>query len=127
MSMNTVRRLLPVVSIGLALAGCGTPGASVTPDDPGFKAIATGDYSSSENEFQSELAKQPHDAYLELDLGVAYQNLGRLDLAEVVYREAMVDGKNVVPPYTTYPRDAGKSIAEIACENIAIGRKTQGC
>jgi tetratricopeptide (TPR) repeat protein len=127
MSMNIVGRWLPILTIGLALAGCGTEGASVTPDDPGFKAMATGDYSSSQNEFQSALASKPHDPYLELDLGVAYQNMGRLDLAEALYRQAMTDGKDVVPPYTTYPRDAGKSIAQIACENIAIGHKTQRC
>ena len=88
-------RWLPILSIGMALASCGTPGASVTPDDPGFKAIASGDYSSAQNEFQGEAAKNPHDPYLELDLAVAYQNTGRFDLAEVLYRQAITDGKNV--------------------------------
>jgi hypothetical protein len=127
MAGSSVKHILPVVLMGLALAGCGTEGASVTPDDPGFKALATGDYTSSQNEFQTEAAKKPHDPYLELDLGAAYQNLGRLDLAEVLYRQAMVDGKNVFPPYTTFERDKGKSIADIACENIAIGRKATTC
>ncbi len=124
------RRLaVPLMAIGLALAGCQSsqPTASITVDDPGFKALATGDYSSARSDFEPLLAKTSHDPYVELDLGVAYQGLGRMDLAEPLYRQAMVDGKNVYPPYATFPRDQGKSIAEVACENIEIANHSNNC
>lgn len=129
MLLSLMRRMMPVVCVGVALAGCTSEEktASVTADDPGYKALATGDFSFAQNEFQPKQAKDPHDPYLELDLAVAYQQLGREDLAEALDRQAMVDGKDVHPPYTTFPRDNGKSIAEIACENIAIAHKTEGC
>jgi len=134
MGLIKARRLLPLLLLGAALAGCehmgmgnNGPTASVTVDDPGYKALGTGDYTKAREEFEPAQAKAPHDPYLELDLAVAYQQLGRMDLAEALYREAMVDGKNIVPPYTTFDRDKGKSIADIGCENIEIGLKTSSC
>lgn len=125
------RTAILAATLSMTLAACATGGATdgvtVTADDAGYKALASGDYTFAQNEFQPEQAKNPNDPYLELDLGVAYQQLGRLDLAEALYRQAMANGKDVIPPYTTFERDKGKSIADIACENIAISRHTPGC
>jgi len=127
MQFVTAWRTVPFALLALTLAACSSTGASVTVDDAGYKALGTGDYTTSQNEFQPKQAQNPHDPYLELDLAVAYQQLGRLDLAESLNRGAMVDGKDVKPEYTTFPRDAGKTIAEIACENIGIAHHTEGC
>jgi outer membrane protein OmpA-like peptidoglycan-associated protein len=132
MGLSLARRALPLILLGASLAGCDTfmgggPTASVTVDDPGYKALATGDYTKSREEFEPAQAKAPRDPYLELDLAVAYQQLGRMDLAEALDRQAMVDGKDVYPPYTTFDRDKGHTIAYIACENIEIGLKASSC
>jgi len=133
MRSSLMRQLLPLVMVGGALSGCASLGmgdqqtTSVTIDDPGYKALVSGDYSKSRDDFGPAQAKAPRDPYLELDLGAAYQQLGRMDLAEALDRQAMVDGKDVYPPYTTMERDKGKSIAFIACENIEIGLKTNSC
>lgn len=127
MSRVFLRQVLPMACLAFALAACESESASVTEDDPGYKALYSGDYQTSQREFEPMQAKNPHDPYLQLDLAVAYQQLGRLDLAEALNRQAMVDGKNVYPPHTTFARDNGKSIADIACENIGISHHTTGC
>lgn len=129
MTTLSLRGIAPAVLLaGLALTGCQSgPTASVTADDPGFQAIGSGDYQKARDVFEPENAKTPHDAYLELDLAVAYQQLGRMDLAEALYRQAMADGANIYPAVVTFDRDKGKSIADIACENIAIGYKSDNC
>jgi len=127
MSLKLLRQVLPIVLVAAAVAGCESQSASVTEDDPGYKALLAGDYATAQKEFEPKQAKDPHDPYFELDLAAAYQQLGRLDLAEALDRQAMVDGKDVYPPHTTFARDNGKSIAFIACENIGIARHTEGC
>ena len=128
-SSVAARRVLPFLALGLVLAGCqsggsgGGSGVSITADDPGFKALISGDYAKSQSVFEPMFAKSPHDPYIELDLGLAYQGQGRMDLAEPLYRNALVDGKDVFPAVTTNPGDAGKSIGEIACENLKLGLK----
>jgi outer membrane protein OmpA-like peptidoglycan-associated protein len=129
MGSLSLRAVAPaLICAGMALSGCQSgPGASVTADDPGFQALGSGDYQKARDEFEAENTKTPHDPYVELDLAVAYQQLGRMDLAEALYRQAMVDGKDVYPSVTTFDRDKGKSIADIGCENISIGFKSDNC
>jgi outer membrane protein OmpA-like peptidoglycan-associated protein len=128
-SSVTPRRVLPFLALGLVLAGCqsggGSGGVSITVDDPGFKALVAGDYAKSQSVFEPMFAKSPRDPYIELDLGLAYQGQGRMDLAEPLYRNALVDGANIVPFFTTNPGDKGKTISDIACENLKLGLKRE--
>jgi hypothetical protein len=112
-------RFLPVVALGVALSRCASPGVNAV--DPGFSALLAKDYATARDDFLPEQARYPHDPYLQLDLGLAYQGLGQMDLAEPLYRQAMIDGKNAIPVTTTNPDDAGKTIATIACENLKVG------
>ena len=119
------------LSLGTLAAGCESMGqqrdASVTSNSAGYKALQSGDYAEARNQFEPDLVKAPHDAYLELDLAVADQQLGRTVAAEKLDREAMANGHDVVPPYDMFGRDQGKSIADIACENIALAHNTSSC
>jgi outer membrane protein OmpA-like peptidoglycan-associated protein len=125
----TLRRLGPVLALGFVLAGCHSSGSSISinSDSDGYKALVAGDYAKSRSEFEPMLAKTSHDPYVELDLAVAYQGLGRMDLAEPLYRQAMIDGKDVHPAVAQFARDQGKSIAEVGCENIEIANHTNNC
>jgi outer membrane protein OmpA-like peptidoglycan-associated protein len=121
-----------VASLSFALAGCEAPRASATADEPGIKAQSAGDYvlsrdTPSRDTFQTNQAKLPNDLNVDLDLADAYKRLGRADLAEALYRQAMIYGKNVYPSHTTIERDKGKSIADIACDAIAVVRKSDSC
>ena len=124
MMLVRMRYLIPLVC-AVAVGGCTT--SVVTADSPGYKALASGDYATAENDFKQQQAQNPHDPYLEVDLAAAYQQLGRLDLAETLDRQAMIDGKGVYPGATTDPHDQGKTVAEIACENIGRAHNTSGC
>lgn len=113
------------IAVGALTAGCES--ASVTPDSAGYKALLSGDYATARNDFSPEQTKAPNDAYLELDLAVAYQQLGRTDLADALNRQAMANGRDIIPYYTTSDRGRGKSIADLACENIARAHHTSSC
>jgi hypothetical protein len=125
--MRFSKRVIPISALAALMAGCAT-GSSVTALDPGFQALSSGDYSKARDAFAAAQARSPNDPYLQLDLGTAYQGMGRMDLAEPLYRQVLVDGTNVVPAVTTNPGDVGKSLATIACENLRLGLNTDpGC
>ncbi|MGD0191532.1 MAG: tetratricopeptide repeat protein [Rhizomicrobium sp.] len=119
-------RAVPFVVATLSVAGCAD--SSPSPSDQGFAALQSGDYTKARDIFADIHAKDPHDAMAELNLAVAYQNMGRMDLAEPLYRGVMVDGKSVILPRTTNASDANKSLADIACTNLKLGLKDKaGC
>lgn len=110
-----------VLFVASTMAGCATRESSVSPTDPGFRALNSGDYVKARAIFGPELARSPNDPYLQLDLGLAYQGMGRPDAAAVLYREVLIDGRDVYAKATTRPSDAGKSLAQIACQNLKGG------
>ena len=117
MRMNLLRfsALGSLMAAGLVLAACATAA------DPGYDALAQGNYAKARDLLAPEQAQSPHDPYLELDLGWAYQNLGRMDLAEPLYRGAMADGGAAVAVEVSNPGSQGKTVATIACENLRAG------
>jgi hypothetical protein len=117
-------RFVPVVVFALFAAGCGGGGeGGVDASSEGFKALNAGDYAKARDVFAAMHAKDPHDPFVELNLAVSYQNLGRMDAAEPLYRSVLIDGKGVVPSTTTNSTDAKKSLADIACTNLRLGLK----
>lgn len=121
------RMAAAVASLSLTLMGSAAAGNLATPNVPApmasqsIASIAAGD------EAGSEQAQNPNDPYWEFQLAVAYQKLGRMDFAEPLYRRAMIDGKDAYPSHMTFERDQGKSIAAVACENIAIAHNSDSC
>jgi outer membrane protein OmpA-like peptidoglycan-associated protein len=126
-----VVRALPLTLI--LLAGCAsnppssgsgsTAAASdtVSTQDPGFVALQNGDNATAAADMQQEKAQHPSDPYAALDLGLAYQREGRMDLAEPQYRQAMAEGEHAMPVATTQPWADGMTVAQIACEDMSIG------
>jgi len=114
-------RFATLAAFALVAAGCTTVG--VDPSSDGFKALNSGNYDKSREDFAALYAQHPHDPFVELDLAASYQNLGRWDLAEPFYRSVLVDGKGIMPSMTTNPSDAGKTLDQIACNNLRLGSK----
>jgi peptidoglycan-associated lipoprotein len=88
---------------------------------PGYEALKAGDNRTAIRDFGAANAATPHNAYDELNLAVAYQNTGRMDKAEPLDRQAMIDGQNVMPSETTTELSKGHTVAEIACQNLGMG------
>ena len=55
---------------GLVLAGCSTQDDAL---DDGWSMIAAQDYGAARAHYQSMLAENPNDPYVNLNLGVAYE------------------------------------------------------
>lgn len=115
-----VNSLAPKAALGgfLALSALSS---DITTGSTAYQALTSGDSSQAASDMASTGESPTRDPYFELDFGLAYQNAGRMDLAEPLYRAAMIDGADVVPPFTTNQSDQGKTIGQIACENMRIG------
>lgn len=96
---------------------------NATPSSPGYRALKNGDYAKARDYIETSNAERPNDAFDELNLGVAYQGLGRMDLAEPLYRQAMTHGHGLYPKETIRPQDRGRTVEEIACANLGRGLK----
>ncbi len=53
------------------------------------------------------------------NLGVAYQNLGEMDKARAAYEQAVKTGQGVRPTRVTDPRYSGRTVAELARDDLA--------
>ena len=120
----TAIKALPLTLV--LLAGCSTgssdkPGDTVSAETPGFVALQKGDNATAAKDLRADNAATPRSAYDELDLGLAYQRQGRMDLAAPLYRQAITDGQNVHPTETTTQWSKDMTVAQIACENLMIG------
>ena len=103
---------------GLVLSGCASPNAD---QDDGWDLIVAKDYEAARAYYQSKLAEDPNDPYVNLNLGVTYEVLGNMDLAVTHYQLAIANGMdakiqdtaqdgNVVSRTTT--------VSKIAQENL---------
>jgi len=97
--------------------------SNVVASTPGYVAFKAGDYATSNKDFKEANIKTPNNAFDELDLGATYQRLGRMDLAEPLFRRAMTHGHKLATAETTSEMSRGHTVEEIACQNLAIGLK----
>jgi Flp pilus assembly protein TadD len=85
----------------------------------GFEALQAQDYPKAEQKLSEAAQLVPDDPYVQLNLGVAYQHLGALDKARAAYLRAVAAGEKVKPVRVTDPRYAGRSVADLARDNLA--------
>lgn len=95
--------------------------ATVHVSDGSYQDLKDGHWERARDGFAAALAQHPDDPLVKLDLGLAYQKLGRMDLAEPLYRDAMVSGTQLVPDVTTTDESRGLTVATIACDNLKYG------
>lgn len=80
----------------------------------GYQALEAHDYATAAERLGAAATLLPDDPYTALDLGVACQNLGRLDEARAAYRRAIALGGHAMPRGVTDPRYAGRTVAQLA-------------
>ncbi|MCA3255978.1 MAG: OmpA family protein [Alphaproteobacteria bacterium] len=93
----------------------------VTPKHPGFKALLANDLEDARAYLTEAAERQPNDAFAELNLGAVYQRLGRMDLAEPLFREAMTHGRGLMPVAWTNEPQRGMTVEQVACDNLKNG------
>ena len=105
----------------LLLAGCGADSGQALnlAYRQGFEAIEAHDFVTAERALAEAARLAPDDPYVALNLGVAYQNLGQLDQARAAYLQAIETGGKTKPTRVTDPHYAGRSVADLARDNLA--------
>ena len=116
-----MRRLAVVGAMmaGLLLSGCSGQGDAL---DDGWKMIAAQEYSSARAHYQSMLAEDPNNPYVNLNLGVAFEELGDTEAAAKHYQVAIANGKDseiqeVAQDGNAAPRST--TVSKVAQENLA--------
>ncbi|HLZ64742.1 MAG TPA: tetratricopeptide repeat protein [Aliidongia sp.] len=114
-------RALALAGLGLVLAAC-TNEKEVAGQQAyrhGFEAIGQGDWLKAQEYLTQAKAAFPKDPYVLLNLGVVAQRLGRFDEARGYYQQVIDQAPDVVPQQVSDPAAAGKSLADLARDDLA--------
>jgi tetratricopeptide (TPR) repeat protein len=104
--------------IGLGLCGCATQDMELS--NQGFHEISRGDFEQAEVDLQTALALNPDNPYALLNLGVVYQDNGRLDKAREKYEKLIALKPDAIAEKSNTDSLAGKSLVEIARANLKL-------
>ena len=111
--------IVGVMMAGLLLSGCSGQGEAL---DDGWSMIKAQDYAAARAHYQSMLAEDPNNPYVNLNLGVAYEELGDNEMAAKHYQVALANGKDaeieeVAQDGNTASR--ATTVSKVAEENLA--------
>ena len=81
-----------LVATGLLLAGCAS-GTDLALKE-GWELMVAKEYAAARDHYEAMLEDYPGNPYAHLNLGVAYQHLGKPDLARQHYEAAIATGGN---------------------------------
>ena len=104
---------------GLMVAGCAGEGKE---HDDGWSMIVAQDYSGAKAHYQSMLAEDPNNPYANLNLGVAYEQLGDTEMAAKHYQVAMANGRDAEIVEIAEDGNVAKratTVEKVARENLA--------
>lgn len=104
---------------GLMVAGCA--GQSKQQDD-GWSMIVAQDYAGARAHYQSMLADDPNNPYVNLNLGVAFEELGDKEMAAKHYQVAIANGRDAEIAEVAEDGNVAKSsttVASVARRNLA--------
>jgi tetratricopeptide (TPR) repeat protein len=86
----------------------------------GFQAIAGKNYGQAEKNLEKALFINPENPYALLNMGVVYQETGRLDKARQMYEKLIALQPKEVAEESNAGSFAGKGLADIARENLKL-------
>jgi tetratricopeptide (TPR) repeat protein len=107
----------------IMLSGCGMNGQASMPYDmtianEGYEAMIRQDYDKAEAFFDLALSVNPENPYALLNLGVVYQNTGRIEQAKKMYQKVIELNSAMTAAHTTDTNYRGKTLSEIAETNL---------
>lgn len=121
-----IARRIPVLAgLILTLGACGGPdratdeAAAQLAYQHSFDAINAGDWLKAEQYLTQAKQAFPKDPYVLLNLGVVAQRLGRFGEARGYYQQVIDMAPEVIPVQVTDPAAAGKSLADLARDDLA--------
>lgn len=121
-SARRLGKVCATIAVVFALAGFDSDlplRPTAISDNPDANTMTTAEYVAAQT--ANPHATASVDPSLDLALGLQYQQVGRLDLAEPFYRKAMTDGKSVRPAFAAVEESGSQTVAEIACKRLEIG------
>ena len=116
-------KALVSIIIVIMLSGCGMNSQANLPYDmtianKGYEAMIRQDYDEAEAFFDLALSVNPVNPYALLNLGVVYQNTGRIEKAKNMYQKVIELNFEIKAAHTTDTTYQGKTLAEIAETNL---------
>ena len=117
--MNRVILLL-IISC-LCFAGCAS-GPATAPDtelaDEAFDLMLKGDYEQAEATLEVAQSINPDNPYVLLNLGVVYQNTGRVEKAREMYVRIILMNPQEIAGDSNVEDVQGKKIVDLAKQNL---------
>jgi nucleoid-associated protein YgaU len=104
--------------IGLGLWGCAAQDMELS--NKGFQELSRGDFKQAEVDLETALALNPDNPYALLNLGVVYQENGRLDKAREKYEKLIALKPDVIAVESNNASLTGKGLVEIAKKNLKL-------
>ena len=116
--MRNFKRFLLVGMLGFILGGCATQDMELS--NEGFQEISRRNYGPAEVQLEKALSINPDNPYALLNMGVVYQETGRLDKARQMYERLIgLQPKDIAEKSNTGSL-AGKGLVDIAKENLKL-------
>lgn len=115
-----IKALFTIILLLLLVSCSSTPEKAPDVDlsEQAFEAISAGDYEKAEALLEVALSINPDNPYALLNLGVVYQNTGRIEKAREQYvKIILLDAKAKVARSNVRGME-GKSLVDIAKENL---------
>jgi len=110
---------LALFMLGIAgVVGCATQDMELS--NEGFQAISGKNYGHAETSLEKALSINPDNPYALLNMGVVYQETGRLDKARQMYEKVIALQPKDVAEESNTGSFAGKGLADIARENLKL-------
>jgi len=110
-----------------AIAGCSGSSSHVRQDvylaDQGYRELVKGNYEKAEANLKVALSINPENPYALLNLGVLYQNTGKVGKAKEMYRKLLALDPDDKAVATTSKDYDGKKLTDIARENLKMLEK----
>ena len=102
----------------ISMSACTIASQSSIDTQHGFEALKNKDYATAETDLNAALASDPNNAYAILDLGVVYQNTGRIAQARANYQKVIDLNPTAVATQTTNAQN-GASLVDMAKADLA--------
>jgi hypothetical protein len=114
-----VSRWLVLLTLSIAgLVGCATQDMELS--NEGFQSISEKNYGQAETSLEKALSINPDNPYALLNMGVVYQETGRLSKARQMYEKVIALQPKEVAEQSNTGSFAGKGLADIARENLKL-------